>query len=62
MGISDTAGAALWALDTALEVAFTGTAGIHFHRERCGSPPHRTKLRADLGHLSRGRKLQEGIS
>ncbi|KIY97001.1 hypothetical protein MNEG_10962 [Monoraphidium neglectum] len=32
MGISDTAGAALWALDTALEVAFTGTAGIHFHQ------------------------------
>lgn len=32
MGISDTAGAALWALDTALEIAFTGAAGVHFHQ------------------------------
>lgn len=32
-GISDTAGAALWALDASMEVAFQGGAGIHFHRE-----------------------------
>lgn len=35
-GISDTAGAALWALDVALELAYQGAAGIHFHRERAG--------------------------
>ncbi|KAI8471732.1 MAG: hypothetical protein J3K34DRAFT_458144 [Monoraphidium minutum] len=31
-GISDTAGAALWALDASMEVAFAGGAGIHFHQ------------------------------
>jgi hypothetical protein len=31
-GISDTAGAALWAVDTALEAALAGAAGIHFHQ------------------------------
>lgn len=32
MGISDTAGAAIWALDTALELAHAGAAGVHFHQ------------------------------
>jgi hypothetical protein len=32
-GISDTAGAALWALDAGMEAAYMGVAGIHFHRE-----------------------------
>jgi len=31
-GISDTTGAALWSLDTALEVANAGGAGIHYHQ------------------------------
>ncbi len=32
MGISDTAGAAVWALDMGLEVAAAGAAGIHYHQ------------------------------
>lgn len=31
-GISDTAGAAIWALDVAMEAAYQGVAGIHFHQ------------------------------
>jgi hypothetical protein len=31
-GISDTAGAALWSLDSGLEAAHAGAAGIHFHQ------------------------------
>ncbi|KAI8465097.1 MAG: hypothetical protein J3K34DRAFT_95524 [Monoraphidium minutum] len=32
MGISDTAGAAIWSLDIALELAYAGSTGIHFHQ------------------------------
>jgi hypothetical protein len=36
-GISDTAGAAIWALDAALEAAAAGASGIHFHQVHCAS-------------------------
>ena len=36
-GISDTAGAAIWALDIALEIAAAGATGVHFHQVRDGS-------------------------
>ncbi len=32
MGVSDVAGAAIWVLDTAMDVCYAGGVGINFHQ------------------------------